>query len=164
MIKPQIEYINNKILLELTKTVEMFGLTSTESRLFAYLYLAEHPMTLDEMAEALGKSKTSMSTSIRSLADQNLVTRVWKKGVRKSLYRAQTQLFKSLMISHLNKWIDDANQQKQSFEELEKLLKEIANEHNEKHLSEIKRMQEHVQYLIHFHQEIENIFNKIKQD
>lgn len=76
------EKFTNKIIIEFAKTIELFGLTPAEARLFVYLYLQEEPQTLDEMGEALGKSKTSMSTSIRSLSDSNLVTRVWKKKRR----------------------------------------------------------------------------------
>ncbi|RFA35229.1 transcriptional regulator [Virgibacillus dokdonensis] len=161
MHKPQTENINNKILVEFTKTIEMFGFTPLESRLFTYLYLADKPMTLDDMAEALGKSKTAMSTSVRTLADQNLVTRVWKKGVRKSLYKAHTQLFKGFMISYLNKWIDAVNQQKSSFIELEQTMKEIKRNHTNLNL---KAAEERLQEIIQFHQEMEDVFREVKKD
>lgn len=99
-------------MIEFSKTIELFGLTTVEARLFAYLYLSEEDLTLDEMADALGKSKTSISTNIRSLAELNLVTRVWKKGVRKDLYQANSQLFKTFMTSFQRKWIDIARRQK----------------------------------------------------
>lgn len=161
MNKPQTENINNKILLEFTKTIEMFGLTPLESRLFTYLYLADKPMTLDDMAEALGKSKTAMSTSIRTLADQNLVTRVWKKGVRKSLYKAHTQLFKAFMISYLNKWVEAVNQQKSAFIELEQMMKEIKRNHTN---LKLKATEERLQEIIQFHQEMEDVFREVKKD
>ncbi len=105
-------------MIEFSKTIELFGLTTLEARLFAYLYLSEDAMTLDEMSEALGKSKASISTNIRSLAELNLVTRVWKKGVRKDLYEANSQLFKTFMTSYLRKWVDVARRQKSSLEEI----------------------------------------------
>ncbi|EQB35120.1 MULTISPECIES: GbsR/MarR family transcriptional regulator [Virgibacillus] len=157
MNRPQKETIINEIMLELSKTVEMFGLTPLESRLFAYLYLTEKPMTLDDMADALGKSKTSMSTSIRALSDQNLVTRVWRKGVRKDLYEANTQLFKSFMNSYINKWIDAANQQRVSLEEIEKQMHQLRS-------SEVTTITPRLKQIILFHQEVEDVFKEMKQD
>src|SRR5699024_11462989 len=99
------ENITYVIILEFGKTIEMFCLTPLEARLFVYLYLQDQPKSLDDMSEALGKSKTSMSTSIRNLSDANLVTLVWRKGVRKDLYVANYQLFKLFMNFCINKWI-----------------------------------------------------------
>ncbi|NBJ69142.1 MULTISPECIES: MarR family transcriptional regulator [Clostridia] len=162
MNKPQSEHITNKILVEFTKTIEMFGFTPLESRLFAYLYLADKPMTLDDMAEALGKSKTAMSTSIRTLADQNLVTRVWKKGVRKSLYKAHTQLFKALMVSYMNKWVEAAHQQRSSFLEIEQQIKEMKA--SEAEWIQGRQVEERLLEIIEFHQEMEDLFRDMKGD
>lgn len=149
-------------MLEFSKTVEMFGFTPLESRLFAFLYLSEKPKTLDEMAEALGKSKTSMSTSIRSLSDQNLVTRVWKKGVRKDLYEAHTQLFKSFMNSYISKWIDAANQQKVSLEDINDIIKEGKDSYSNAKL--YLHMESRLHHLIQFHQQVEYLFREMKQE
>src|SRR5699024_388730 len=106
------ENITYEIILEFAKTIEMFGLTPLEARLFVYLYLQDQPKSLDDMSEALGKSKTSMSTSIRNLSDANLVTLVWRKGVRKDLYVANNQLFKSLINPLPKQRISATKQQK----------------------------------------------------
>src|SRR5699024_2615615 len=93
--------IQNQIITTTTKTFELFGLTPVESQLFVYLYLTGEPQTLDEMSEALGKSKTSMSTNIRRLASLNLVSQVWKRGVRKDLYTAKAQTFNTLVSIYI---------------------------------------------------------------
>src|SRR5699024_7994400 len=118
-----------------------------------FLYLEERPLTLDDMSEALGKSKTSMSNSVRSLLDLNLITRVWRKGVRKNLYEANTQLFKSFMNSYTTKWIDAINHQKDSLMEINKHLeiKKKKNESNEK----LTIIDQHLNKIIEFHELID---------
>ena len=72
----RIKTLKDDLVTALSKTIELFGLSTLESRFFYYMYLVDGPKTLDEMSEALGKSKTAMSTSIRSLAEFNLVSQV----------------------------------------------------------------------------------------
>ncbi|MFB4167084.1 GbsR/MarR family transcriptional regulator [Virgibacillus sp. JSM 102003] len=156
MLEPTSEKITNKILIEFAKTIEMFGLTPLESRLFAYMYLTEKPMTLDDMSDALGKSKTSMSTSIRSLSDSNLVTRVWKKGVRKDLYVANNELFKNFMSFYVNKWFDAVNHQKDSLE----VIREKLDHHgmDQGHDTYVKLLK-----IINFHKQVESSFRNMRQ-
>ena len=151
-----IDQLTSEIINEFAKTVEMFDLTPLEARLFAYLYLIKDPMTLDEMGEAIGKSKTSMSTSVRSLLDLNLVTRVWKKGVRKDLYQANSQLFKTFMNTYINKWIDAANHQRSSLEEIKKDIDVASSD------SDLITVYNQLSNIIDFHKNIENSFRDRK--
>ncbi|GGJ92280.1 HTH-type transcriptional repressor OpcR [Lentibacillus kapialis] len=151
MQNPILENATYDIILESAKTIEMFGLSPLEARLFVYLYLQNQPKTLDEMAEALGKSKTSMSTSIRSLSDAKLVTLVWKKGVRKDLYEANSQLFKLFMSNYVNKWISASNHQKKTLEKIQQKL-----DHNDTEQS--REIADHLNDIIHFHEQIESSF------
>lgn len=157
MCDSNIENMTNKIIIEFSKTIEMFGLTTLEARLFVYLYLEEEPMTLDDMSEAIGKSKTSMSTSIRSLSELNLVTRVWKKGVRKDLYEANGQLFKTFMNFYVNKWIDATNHQKDSLEEIKKQIQELPDD-------DTAGMNDRLSTIIDFHKQVEKSLRAIRQD
>jgi len=159
MNTPRAEHITDKIMQEFAKTLEMFDLTSSEARLFAFLYITEKPLTLDEMAAALGKSKTSMSTNIRSLSDLNLVTRVWKKGERKDFYQANSQLFKSFMNAYIGKWVDAANHQKQSLKEINLFLDEYEAE---KASEEFTKIEGRLEDIIDFHRRIETLFTDIK--
>ncbi|MCD5324962.1 MULTISPECIES: GbsR/MarR family transcriptional regulator [Pontibacillus] len=141
---------------EFSKTIEMFSLTPSEALLFSTLYIEGEPMTLDEMSEALAKSKTSMSTGIRSLLDLNLVERVWKKGVRKDLYAANSDLFNKFMSSYIHKWLDAANRQKHSLEETKLLLDKEEMESNE-----ANRFEEKLNEMIEFHCLISKAFSEI---
>ncbi|WP_430787825.1 GbsR/MarR family transcriptional regulator [Virgibacillus flavescens] len=152
------EQLTTKIVVEFAKTIELFDLTPLEARLFAYLYLTEGTLTLDEMSEAIGKSKTSMSTSIRSLLDINLVTRVWKKGVRKDLYQANAHLFKTFMNSYINKWIDAISHQKSSFDEIKSNLDAAPTDKN------IEFLNKRLISIMEFHKNIEKSFHHLKNN
>ncbi|WP_051382097.1 MULTISPECIES: GbsR/MarR family transcriptional regulator [Sediminibacillus] len=158
-----LEDLNELITTEFAKTVEMFGLTPSEARLFALLYLEGVPMTLDEMSEALGKSKTSMSTGIRTLLELNLVERVWKKGERKDFYRADENLYRKFMSAFIHKWVDAANRQKQSLEEIETLLVQNTGRLSIKAESEeIDVLNDRLKDMIAFHELLEKAFLRIR--
>lgn len=153
------ETLKDDLISAFSKTIEMFGLSTLESRLFAYLYLTNQPQTLDEMSEALGKSKTAMSTSIRSLSNLNLVSQVWKKGVRKDLYVANTQLFKVFVNFYIHKWVDKTASQKETLEELKEKTDEnwIGSKDEEERIQLLNRLDE----IIEFHSNVETAFNEL---
>ncbi|SDM00579.1 GbsR/MarR family transcriptional regulator [Sediminibacillus halophilus] len=158
-----LEDINELITTEFAKTVEMFGLTPSEARLFAILYLVGVPMTLDEMSEALGKSKTSMSTGIRTLLELNLVERVWKKGERKDFYRADENLYRKFMSAFIHKWVDAASRHKQSLEQIETMLVQNAENFSfSADSKEFDKLNDRLKDMITFHQLLEKAFLRIK--
>ncbi|HLR81434.1 MAG TPA: MarR family transcriptional regulator [Bacillota bacterium] len=157
MVKQYIENMTYQVISEFAKTIERFGLSPLDARLFAYLYTEKEPKTLDDMGDALGKSKTSMSTSIRNLSQQNLVKRVWKKGCRKNLYEADTNLFNLFIISQINQWLDFTKQQKRT-------LVHLKSQCNEQTINdEEKLIQQQLDQIIAFHTQIETFIQDIKQ-
>ena len=155
------EETKDQLITEFTKTIELFGLSTLESRLFAYLYITNEPKTLDEMSEALGKSKTAMSTSIRSLAHLNLVSQVWKKGVRKDVYKANSQLFKLFINFYMRKWIDSTVQQKEYVEELAVEAKSLKV--NEENTGEHEELLKRIDDIVTFHDDLIETFNELKK-
>ncbi len=63
-------------------------LSQLQGRIFAVLYIEDHPLSLDEIAEALQQSKSNISTNIRGLVEWHLVRRVAVAGSRKDHYQA----------------------------------------------------------------------------
>ena len=146
------EHVTNKLTIEFAKTLEIFNLSPLEARLFVYLYLSDEPLTLDNMSEALGKSKTSMSTSARQLSESNLITRVWKKGVRKDLYEANTDLFNTFMISYIKQLCSQINRQKKTIIDIENQV-----ENNQ-------ILQKQIHDIITFHSKMEHLLESIKMN
>lgn len=150
--------LSNDLINAFSTTIELFGLSSLESRLFAYLYLKDEAQTLDEMSEALGKSKTAMSTSIRNLASLNLVSQVWKRGVRKDLYIANRQLYKLFINFYFRKWVDKTEQQKDVLMEIRDELTKAPKE-----LEGSKELLRRLDEIMEFHILIENTFNELQK-
>src|ERR671914_404366 len=63
-------------------------LSQLQGRIFAVLFLEDHPLSLDEIAEALQQSKSNISINIRGLVEWHLVRRVTVAGSRKDHYQA----------------------------------------------------------------------------
>ncbi|ARI78107.1 GbsR/MarR family transcriptional regulator [Halobacillus mangrovi] len=157
-----LEDIHTKVIHEFSKTLEMFGLTPADARLFVTLYINRSPMTLDEMSEALGKSKTSMSTGVRGLVDQGLVERVWKKGVRKDLYQANENLYKNFMSSYIKKWQKAAYEQEGSLKGIENDLKVRYQDFSkDDEINKANNLYKRIEDMIKFHELIMRAFQEI---
>ncbi|GAE93303.1 Betaine operon transcriptional regulator [Gracilibacillus boraciitolerans JCM 21714] len=155
--KVQLEKTNNQIVSEFSKTLEMFSLNKTEAQLFVTLYLHEAPMTLDQMKDALGKSKTAMSYAIRRLQEFNLVERVWQKGVRKDLYEARQDLYKKFMKTYVNRWLESLNLQINNLAGIQEDL--------DHYPSDQKQLITHkIHEAISFHKSLEEVFSNIKKN
>ena len=63
-------------------------LSQLQGRIFAVLYLQDHPLSLDDIAEALQLSKSNISINIRGLVEWHLVRRVAVPGSRKDHYES----------------------------------------------------------------------------
>nr|WP_223596483.1 GbsR/MarR family transcriptional regulator [Neobacillus bataviensis] len=88
----------------IAETMDLYGVTPSVGRLYGVLYFSDEPMTLDQMGNSLGMSKPSMSTSIKSLMDIEMVQKVWRKGERKDLYTAEKDFFVSFVSFFCKKW------------------------------------------------------------
>ncbi|PWU67268.1 GbsR/MarR family transcriptional regulator [Gracilibacillus dipsosauri] len=153
----ELEKINNQIISEFSKTLEMFSLNKTEAQLFVTLYLNGAPMTLNEMRDALGKSKTAMSYSIRRLLEFNLVERVFQKGVRQDLYEARQDLYKKFMKTYVNRWLDSLNLQIDNLADIQDTMGNCPND-------EKKLLEHKIEEAISFHRSLETVFSKIKKN
>jgi len=102
--KSKLETARQVIINAIGDTMKLYGITPSNGRLFGVLFFNEKPMTLDEMAQTMGMSKTSMSMTARSLLDINMVERVWQKGIRKDLYTARSDFFKNFVEFFARGW------------------------------------------------------------
>ena len=96
----------NKMIQSIAENMDLYGITDSIGRLYGTLYFSNHPLTLDEMQDALGMSKTSMSTGVRTLLEAKMVRKVWRKGERKDLYITEKDWYKSFFDHFSTKWID----------------------------------------------------------
>jgi len=102
--KEQLEKSRERIIDSIAKNIHLYGLTPSAGRQFGTMFFHDEPVTLDEMTEQLGMSKTSMSTSVKALTDLKLVERAWKRGVRKDLYQVKDDWYQSFLDLFSIKW------------------------------------------------------------
>lgn len=100
----QLEKARERIIETIAQNIHLYGVTPSAGRLYGMMFFNDEPMTLDDMKEKLGMSKTSMSTSVRALADLKMVEQVWKKGVRKDLYKVEEDWYQSFIDLFSTKW------------------------------------------------------------
>src|SRR3954468_11261726 len=81
-----------------------WGVNRSVSQIHALLYLAERPLTAEEIAAALGLARSNVSTSIRELMAWDLIRRVPVKGDRREHFEAETDLWEiSMRIAAVRK-------------------------------------------------------------
>lgn len=102
--KVKLEKARERIIETIAQNIHLYGLTPSAGRQYGMMFYQNEPLTLDDMTEKLGMSKTSMSTSVRALSDLKLVERAWKKGVRKDLYHATDDWYQSFVDLFTIKW------------------------------------------------------------
>ena len=69
-------------------------LSQLQGRIFAVLFLEDHPLSLDDIAEALQLSKSNISVNIRGLVEWHLVRRVSVPNSRKDHYEAASDFWR----------------------------------------------------------------------
>lgn len=127
-----------RVIEAISHNLHLYGVTPSIGRLYGLLFFSDDPLTLDEMKEELGMSKTSMSTSVRSLLDLNMVDKVWVKGERKDLYTIEEDWYQSFFDYFSIKWRAGISV---NITAIEKSLKELRVLITEENVSEEVRKQ-----------------------
>lgn len=104
IIDEQIERARERVIESISQNMHLYGVTPSIGRLYGILFFNDVPLTLDNMKEELQMSKTSMSTSVRTLTDLNMVEKVWRKGERKDLYTAKRDWYEIFVHYFTNEW------------------------------------------------------------
>ncbi|WP_219723257.1 GbsR/MarR family transcriptional regulator [Bacillus sp. Marseille-P3661] len=136
----------------LAQNMNLYGITPSAGRLYGLLLFSDKPLTLDEMKEELGMSKTSMSTSVRTLLDLNMVEKVWIKGERKDLYSIKEDWYQCFFDYFTIKWrtaiTTNSTVMEKSITKLQKLIAdpETSEEIREQALIDIKKLEERLDY------------------
>lgn len=125
-IKKKLEEVRETVIHSIASNIDLYGVPPSIGRLYGTMYFHNEPMTLDEMRDALGMSKTSMSTGVRSLLDIKMVNKTYQKGVRKDLYRVEEDWYNSFFYLFSSRWgravEQNEGQIRKAKEELEQLL------------------------------------------
>ncbi|WP_306438797.1 GbsR/MarR family transcriptional regulator [Longirhabdus pacifica] len=141
-----------RVVESMAKNMHLYGVTSSIARLYGLMFFEDHPMTLDEMKEQLGMSKTSMSTSVRTLMDLKMIDKKWMKGTRKDHYAVQEDWYQSFIDFFSIKWKSAVTMNiqsiKKSLHDLEVLITQPDIDEEVKHTAEndISKLHEALKY------------------
>ena len=80
----------------LSQISRFWGFPKGMGAIFAVLYLAPTPLSLDEIVQETGLTKGAISTEIRALARMGLVHRSSKLGDRKDYYEAEPDFYAAI--------------------------------------------------------------------
>ncbi len=72
-------------------------------QIYALLFLSDEPLSLDDISDKLGVSKSNISINVRMLEEYSLVRKVWVKGSRKDYYAAERSYPKKVLGDFLHK-------------------------------------------------------------
>ena len=124
----QLEKSRKRIAESIAQNIHLYGLPPSAGRQYGMMFFHDKPLTLDDMSEELGMSKTSMSTSIRALTASKLVERVWQRGVRKDLYKANDDWHQNFIDTFSIRWRNSVTSHaiaiRKSLTELEQLIQD----------------------------------------
>ena len=70
-----------------------WGVNRSVAQIHALLYVADRPLTAEDIAETLGMARSNVSTSIRELLSWKLIRRVPIRGDRRDHYEAEVDLW-----------------------------------------------------------------------
>lgn len=117
-----LEKAQERVIETLARNMDLYGITMSTGLLYGTLLFQDKSMTLDEMGEALGMSKTSMSTGVRTLMDLNMVEKIWKKGTRKDHYEVNLDWYQNFIDLFSIQWRHACEQNMQA---LKKSLQDL---------------------------------------
>ncbi|MFJ7931638.1 choline uptake/conversion transcriptional regulator CudC [Peribacillus sp. NPDC096448] len=149
-----LEEAESLVIDAIAETMDLYGVTHSIGRLYGVLYFSEEPMTLNQMSNSLGMSKPSMSTGIHSLVDIEMVQKVWRKGERKDLYKAEKDFFVSFLSFFCKKWDRELSVNMQAIEKatekLNSLLEnpDVPDAIQQKARKDLQQLQDSTQYYL----------------
>ncbi len=91
-------------------------------RVFALLFMAGRPMTLDEMAEQLGRSKSNVLVNVRTLVELGLASPAWVPDSRRDHYQVADDFGNIVMRAFMRRLGDNLAGNRRVVEQTKRLL------------------------------------------
>ena len=146
--------LRQRVIETIGNNMDLYGVTMSVGHLYGHMYFSDAPVTLEEMVQVMGMSKTSMSTGMRTLIDLKMVSKVWGKGSRKDLYTVETDWHQTFVDYFSVRWRKSMEMNvtalRRSLAELETLKREAEADGDEELLTALAKdeykMQEAMKY------------------
>lgn len=102
--KDNIKQVKKQFIDKIADNMNSFGVSTSVGRVLGIIYMQGAPMTLDELSDETGMSKTRMSQVVREMIDLNIAERVFQKGVRKDLYQVEQDYYQTFTSLFTATW------------------------------------------------------------
>jgi HTH-type transcriptional regulator, glycine betaine synthesis regulator len=97
--------------------IESWGFKRNMGRMWAVLYLEDHPMTAADLGERLGLSTGSVSMLLAELLQWGAIKKAWVVGERREHYEPETSLWKMVSRVFRERELNWIKQARDAFEE-----------------------------------------------
>lgn len=97
---------------KIAENMSTYGVSTTVGRVLGIIYMNRKPMTLNELSEATGMSKTRMSQAVREMLELNIAEKVFEKGVRRDLYNVEQDYYQTFVSLFTSNWQKAINKNK----------------------------------------------------
>lgn len=124
----KISDVKTEFIEKITDNMHSFGVSTTVGRVLGIIYMERKPMTLDELSDETGMSKTRMSQVVREMIDLDIAERVFRKGVRKDLYQVEQDYYQTFVSLFTSTWHKAINKNKHFEQKLQSKLEILQNE------------------------------------
>nr|WP_295970716.1 GbsR/MarR family transcriptional regulator [uncultured Bacillus sp.] len=121
----------------MAENMRTYGIPITVGRVLGIIYMNRSPMTLDQLSESTGMSKTRMSQVVREIIDFNIANKVFEKGVRKDRYTVEQDYYQTFISLFSSSWQKTIQKNKRTGRKIYQELTELQKAGN---LDEIMRM------------------------
>lgn len=133
-----IRRVKRQFIEKIADNMHTFGVSATVGQVLGIIYMNAKPMTLDELSEETGMSKTRMSQVVREMMELNIAEKVFEKGVRKDLYNVEREYYQTFISLFTSNW-QKAIHKSKHFEQ--RLLRELTKLKEDENLSETEEQQ-----------------------
>ncbi|MGG1573468.1 GbsR/MarR family transcriptional regulator [Fictibacillus sp. NRS-1165] len=121
----KIKHVEDQLVEKIADNMHTYGVSTTVGRVLGIIYMNRKAMTLDELSEATGMSKTRMSQVVREMVDLNIAEKVFEKGIRKDLYNVEQDYYQTFISLFTSNWQKAINKNKMFEKKLSAELKNI---------------------------------------
>ncbi|MUV37822.1 HTH-type transcriptional repressor OpcR [Lentibacillus sp. JNUCC-1] len=157
--KQALENIHHKIIQQITTNMKSYGYPGTIGHVIAVVYYHNAPMSLDELAQETGMSKTRMSQVLREMVQLNIAEKVFVKGSRKDYYTIESDYYKTFISLFTSNWREVYIRNKKIEQDLIEDLDGIVNDSDasEEEINEAKMYLDDTQESLEFFNWIEDL-------
>ncbi len=132
IILEKLQQAEDQISDRIADNMDTFGVSSTVGRLLGIIYLHRAPMTLDELAEKTGMSKTRMSQVMRQMIALNIAEKTFVKGSRKEYYSVENSYVQTFISLFTTNWNEVVSKNSQLAKRLQSNIAQIEQSHEGK--------------------------------